>query len=303
MSDSMPPEAVVALLRQRAADATRGLPPAALKLIRFMERNPALAATGSAADLARRVGLSDATVIRTVQALGFAGMSSLRRALAAALEGSSPAARMAQTLRDSGANSGRAIDLVLDAHVDALNELRSRVARDRLIAAIALLVDAKRIVVFGMGPTGMLARYAVMLLTRAGRPARSLDLAGIALADQLLDLRAGDALLLLAYGRPYREVTATIEEARRPQLPIVLMTDGPASSLARMADVTVPAQRGRARRVALHGATLVALEALVLGLAATDQPRALASLEQLNALREAVSGQRLSIEGEDAVVS
>ena len=74
--------------------------------------------------------------------------------------------------------------------------------------------------------------------------------------------------------------------------PIALLTESATSELAAMVDVVVPIPRGRAERVALHGATLVALEAMVLGLAATDQPRALAALEQLNTLRREVSGQR-----------
>jgi len=129
-----------------------------------------------------------------------------------------------------------------------------------------------------------------MLLTRVGRPAICLDASGIALADQLLELRARDALLLLAYGRAYREVTATIGRARQKRLPMVLVTDSLEPRLARHADVIIPAQRGRAERVALHGATLVVLEALVLALAASDQSRTMETLEQLNALRQAVVG-------------
>ena len=52
-----------------------------------------------------------------------------------------------------------------------------------------------------------------------------IDRAGGQIADQLLDLEAGDAVLMLAYGEPYREAEATIAEARRLQLPIVLITD------------------------------------------------------------------------------
>jgi DNA-binding MurR/RpiR family transcriptional regulator len=282
---------IAALLEERVGSASRVLPPAARKVIRFIERNPGLAITGSAADLARLAGLSDATVIRAVQALGFDGMAGLRRALTAALEGQSPAARMRHTLTEAGTDLGRAIDLALDTHAEALTALRSATTRERLVTAAGVLGHAERVVVFGIGPTGLLARYAAMLLVRSGRQSRSLDAAGIALADQLLDLRAGDALLLLAYGRAYPEVTAIIAEARRRLLPIVLVTDDENSSLARMADVVVPAPRGRAERVALHGATVAVLEALVLGLAASDRPRALAALERLNGLREAVSGR------------
>jgi DNA-binding MurR/RpiR family transcriptional regulator len=197
---------------------------------------------------------------------------------------------MRRTLNDAGADSGSAIDLALDASHEALTALRSPLTRNRMMTAVGVLGGAERIVAFGIGPTGLLARYAAMLLARAGRQARSLDATGIGLADQLLDLRVGDGLLLLAYGRASREVTATIAAARHKRLSVVLVTNDLSSDLARLADVVVPVPRGRAERVALHGATLVVLEALVLGLAALDRPRALAALEQLDALREEVSG-------------
>lgn len=108
----------------------------------------------------------------------------------------------------------------------------------------------------------------------------------------MLDLSKGDALLVLAYGRAYREVVAVLTAARQLGVPIVLVTDGLEARLARQADVVVAARRGRAQRVALHGATLVVLEALVLGLAARDGERAVAALERLNDLRAAVAGAR-----------
>jgi DNA-binding MurR/RpiR family transcriptional regulator len=129
-----------------------------------------------------------------------------------------------------------------------------------------------------------------IMLARNGRRARALDATGLSLADQLLDLRERDALLILAYGRSYREVATTISEARRLRLPIVLITDSLERKLARFADVIIPAQRGRAERVALHGATFVVLEAIGLGLAASDRRSAIETLERLNELRDAVAG-------------
>jgi DNA-binding MurR/RpiR family transcriptional regulator len=115
------------------------------------------------------------------------------------------------------------------------------------------------------------------------------------LADQLLDLRSGDVLLALAYGRAYLEVTAFFAEAKRLGLPAVLVTDDPDSKLGKAADVVLAAQCGRTERVASHGATLVELVALVLGLAAANKEQALKALHHLNELREAVSGKRIDV--------
>lgn len=147
---------------------------------------------------------------------------------------------------------------------------------------------------FGIGPSSALATYVSILLGRSGRRSRTINATGSMLADQLLDLRAGDALLVLAYGRLYREVKAVFAEARARALPTVLITEADDTPLARLADVCVAIPRGRPGQVALHGATLVGLEALILSLAAANPDAALASLDNLNRLRRATEAQTKS---------
>jgi DNA-binding MurR/RpiR family transcriptional regulator len=106
-----------------------------------------------------------------------------------------------------------------------------------------------------------------------------------------LDLHSGDVLLILAYGRLYREVQAVFSEAKALDLPTVLITEADGTALSRMADVCVAIPRGRPGRMALHGATLVGLEALVFSLAAANPAAALASLDNLNRLRRATEAQ------------
>jgi DNA-binding MurR/RpiR family transcriptional regulator len=279
---------------EQLRDRGSSLAPAARRIARFIAENRAVALSLSAAELAARTGSSDATVVRTVQALGFDGMSHLRRALAASLgvTEATSADAMRRTLAEAGAEPARAIDLVIETQRQALEALASPESRAALREAVAVLHPAKRILVFGIGPSAPLAGYLVTLLGRTGRTARAIDATGIALADQLLDLGAGDVLLVLAYGRSYREVVAVFAEARRLSLPLVLVTDSLDRGLARYADVVVPAWRGRAHRVSLHGMTLIALEALALGMAAALGDRAVATLERLNDLRAAIAGGR-----------
>ena len=263
------------------------------RVAHFIVQNPAAALASSAMDLAASTGTSDATVIRTVQALGYAGLADLKQALVASLErGATPADDMRRTLEDLGQDAMLALDMVLETHAEALTTLRSAAFREQLGRALPVLHAAERIVVFGIGPSAALAQYAATLLARAGRRSMCLNVTGIMLADRMLDLRAGDAVLALAYGRAYREVTGLFGEARRLRLPIVLVSETAESALARFADVVLVIPRGKRQRVALHGGTLVGLEAVVLALAAANGDRALATLERLNVLRIGVSGQR-----------
>ncbi len=264
------------------------LSPASRRVAHYIDANRASVLASSAMELAVRTDTSDATVIRAVQSLGFKGLAELKQALLSSLEQvPNPANDMRRTLVDVGASTDRAIASVLDAHDEALQELRSSESRNRIAAAVAVLHPADRIGIFGIGPSAALAAYVGTLLARGGRQVVMLNATGFMLADQMLQLRAGDALLVLAYGRAYAEVTTLFAEARRLSLPVVLVTDSLDNKLACSASVVLRALRGRSSRVALHGATVVCLEALVLGLAAVSS-RTVASLEHLNRLREAI---------------
>ena len=284
-SDTIPDP--LARLRNGAAD----LSPAARRVARWIADHPADALAASAASLAASCRTSDATVVRVVQSLGFTGLPDLKRALADHLAGRpGNAGDLRRTLAETGEDPARAVAAVLDAHREALEALSAPDARAAVVAAVDALHPAARVNVFGIGPSAPLARYAATLLARGGRAASVLDATGIGLADALLGLARGDALLLLAYGRPYREATVALAEADALGVPTVLVTDDPDGPLARRARHVVPARRGRARRVALHGATFVVLEAIVLGLAARAGPAAPAALDRLNDLRAALSG-------------
>ncbi len=268
---------------------TPSLSPAVARVASYLDQNRAVAVACSAAQIAAQLGTSDATVIRTVQALGFDGLPDLKQALAAGLDDRrTPAADMGRTLAEVGDDAGQAIDAVLEAHREGMEALRTEAGRAAILAAITALHPATRIGVFGIGPSAHLARYLAFQLTRSGRRSFLLDATGWALADQLLGLQAGDAILLLAYGQPYREVQAVMAEARRLGLRVVLVTDTQDSTIARQATVVLLARRGRANQVALHATTLIALEAVILGLAAADRDNALQQLANLDRLRKLV---------------
>src|SRR5271154_4541509 len=96
----------------------------------FIAANPAAALASSALELAANAGTSDATVIRTVQALGYGGLADLKQALVASLDrNATPADDLRRTLADLGEDATQALDVVLAAHAEALETLRSAAFR------------------------------------------------------------------------------------------------------------------------------------------------------------------------------
>jgi DNA-binding MurR/RpiR family transcriptional regulator len=278
-------------LARRLAQVRPKLAATGLRVARFIDENPHVVLASSAAALGARIGTSDATVLRTIQSLGFTSLANLKAAILRSDASSTPVDDMRRTLIDLEKTTGDALDGIFQAHREGLAVLQSEKCRAEIADAVRLLDGAERIAVFGIGPSSALATYVSMLLVRSGRRSRTINATGSMLADQLLDLRAGDALLILAYGRLYREVKAVFGEAKALSLPTVLITEADNTPLAKMADVCVAIPRGRPGQIALHGATLVGLEALVFSLAAANPDAALSSLENLNRLRQATEAR------------
>lgn len=281
------------MFAERYARRCGRLSPAFQRVAAYIDANPMDVLAFSAVDLARAIGTSDATVVRAVQALGFTGLADLRAELAGSWKGrNAPAENLNRTWSDVGESAQGAMDSVLDSVAAGLDLLRSGAIHDVMLEALRTLHVANRIVVFGVGPTAHIAAYFAARLRRKGRRQLVLDRTGAGLADQLLDLAKDDALLMLTYGKAYREAEVTIFEARRLHIPIVLITDSPQEKPARLATVVLPVPRGRSLHVALHATTLACLEMLLLGLATTGRDMSVTALGELDRLRRATRPAR-----------
>lgn len=276
-------------LGKRIRARMNGLAPSLVRVIKFIDANRLDAMTKSAVELGAMIGTSDASVIRAVKAIGFDGLKDLKQELAATFgHGHSAADNMARTLTGMGDSHEAAIDCVLGDHDVAFSALTSPETRTQILAAVKTLSTARRVGIFGLGPSSCLARYFALQLTRSGRQAYVFDGSGSSLPDQLLSMQDVDVVVMLAYGRPYREANACIAEARRLRKRIILLTDYTEKGFTSHVTMVVNVHRGQAGRVALHGATFVCLETIALALAHRNKLRAITTLERLNALRKSV---------------
>ncbi|MCW5720796.1 MAG: MurR/RpiR family transcriptional regulator [Devosia sp.] len=278
--------------RLRAKIAT--MPKVKRMVAQYFAQNPLEVIAGSANDLAAAVGTSDATIIRTAQALGYAGLSDLKRELANALAIATPAERFRHTLGGDHADARRVLERTLAAQTKWVSDLASEEAKATLEAIALLLLPVRRIVLFGLGPTKHIAAYGAQMLQRHGRDIALLGTPGSGMADELLKLRKDDGLLIFSYGRAYPEVWATITESLSLALPIALLTDSTKSPLAPKADEVAIVPRGDANGMAMHGATMVWLEALVTMMSALNSSQTQESLKKLERLRKDVSSNSLS---------
>ncbi|MBV8120623.1 MAG: MurR/RpiR family transcriptional regulator [Alphaproteobacteria bacterium] len=281
---------------QRIAERVGQMSPAEQRVVRFFENNREEVLIASAAALAARAETSDATVVRAAKALGFAGLEDLRRTLADELRHYlSPAERLTRTLSEVGASLPTAFEATIDLHLRTLESLRRSVTIEAFEKAIDGIAGARRIVVFGLGPSAAIANYLVTQLIRFGLDAISLTNTGLLFADDLRKLRHDDLVIMLAYGRVYGELAALLDEIERQKLRSFLITDTLAGRLQQRVDLILRVARGQADMLAMHTATLGFIEALLVGVATRRPAETLASLKALNEAREKLVGKTMTL--------
>lgn len=266
------------------------------RVARFFGENRADVLIGSAAELAAMAGTSDATIIRTARALGFSGLDDMRRTLAGEMRLSmTPAARLTRTLGSVGKDPASAFDVMLDTHLQSLESLRRSISPQQFETAANRIVAARRVLIFGLGPSSAIASYFVVQLSRFGIEASALTNTGLLFADDLQKLRRNDLVIILAYGQIYPELATLLDETDGRGARSILLTDTLAAKLRPRVDLVLQVPRGRAEMLSTHTATLGLIEALLVGVAARRPDETLASLEKLNEMRRKLTGKSMKL--------
>jgi DNA-binding MurR/RpiR family transcriptional regulator len=149
-------------LEQRLEAHRERMTPAVLRVARFLVDHPERALVATAAEIAESARTSDATVVRAVQTLGYAGLPELRRGVGEQLVARyDPREALDQSVARVRNDPRSVLDTVIDDAITLLAETRGVVDHDEFVDSLHLLADADRIVVVGWGTAGAMAQYAV----------------------------------------------------------------------------------------------------------------------------------------------
>ena len=244
--------------RTRASQLTPGLRAVAS----YINEHREVVLEQTAMEIAATLNTSDATVIRAIQALGFAGLRDLKRTLEQWLGPAlSSSEKLSTTVSNLTSDVNTAIDFVLEGHLYTCNVLSEPENRHALAQAVALLVQARQVAIFGIGASGILADYTARLFNRIG----------------------GDVLIMMAQKSAHREGLTTLREARRLGIPVILLTNALDSRFSKDASIVIHVPRGdEKRKTPLHGTVLLCLEMIVWSVASAVPQRAVKTIKRIN---------------------
>ena len=275
---------------QRVGEVVRqrlgSLSPAERRLARVLLASYPIAGLESVARFAERAGVSPPTVTRFITKLGFRGypefQEKLRHEVQARL--SSPLARYREEPEGDGSKS--LLDSALGVAAHNVEATKGLLASRDFEEAVHVLSDVRRrVMIIGGRVSAPLARYlaAQMHLLRPGTG--FVDVERAAPAQQLIDMRKTDVLVVFDYRRYQPDTIECARLAASRGCDVVLFTDqwlSPASAFARQVLVTSVETVGPFD--SLVGAMAV-LEGLVAAVLHELGPRAEARMQSLERLR------------------
>ncbi|MFG1752448.1 MurR/RpiR family transcriptional regulator [Streptosporangium sandarakinum] len=223
------------------------LTPAAQAIARLILDDPGMVARSTITEFSAVSGTSEATIVRTARALGFAGYSQLRFALAAAVAREEPERLVPGDLGPDDPLTD-VIAKVARAESEALADTSAQLNPDRLGAVIVAVAAARRVDVYGVGASGLVAVDMEQKLMRIGLSGHAFTDSHLALTSAAL-LRAQDVAVGVSTSGETPDVLAPMRVARKAGAATVAITNNPRSSLAELADhVLVSAGRETAFR-------------------------------------------------------
>jgi len=278
---------VIADLRSRIRERWEGFSPAARAVCRSLaERSAEELLFLSAVELGAEAKTSNATVVRTVQALGYTGLAELKARIAAPFTRSNrPELRARKRVESSGGDLENLWQRVLAESMDRIELLQPTFSLDRYQQAVQLLLDANNTLTYGFGASFVAADHLTLILRRVGLRSSTLQAGGFRLADDLLGIGSGDVVVLFAPGRSVVEVETLVDQARTVGASTVLITDDPASKLAEQVTVTLQSPTTPTGLTGEPLTSIIVADVLAQGVAAANVEQSVEASERLTALR------------------
>ena len=224
-------------LRARLRARHDELSPHLQRLARLALEDPNYLALQTIASIAERAGVQPSTLIRFAKEFGYDGFSRMQQVFKTRLIEGAPdwRERVSEAPAASGAD---VLDRSADAMIRALERLKRETRRDDLARAIAMLDGAQFVWVAGLRRSRPIAAYLAYGLTRLERRAAILDFDGGMAGQQAANMRPGDVLAAIAFPEYSPVVVDVVRDVHLRGIPVIALTDSPASPLAANADVS-----------------------------------------------------------------
>lgn len=244
----------------------------------------------SSREMGRRYSVDSATIVRTIQAMGYKKFADfahdLRNHFVTQI---TPYASM----REATQKHRSVADYVknsIDKDLENLNLLKSSVDVAKVIEIAKQFHATRRIIIVGIDFAASLAVSFAYGLVRLGCDAEAPTGTSGSVQNKISILTEKDLFIAISFGKCLRETVEAVQRAKRRNVPTLGITDSDKTPIARLCDQYIVASTERASFIDSYVAPVAAINAILIAYAHSQPKRALKLLEEFD--KESASGSR-----------
>lgn len=264
-------------MEQCAPDFSKGQ----RQIAEFIKAHYDRAAYMTASRLGAEVDVSESTVVRFANALGFEGYPEMQRALQELTRTHLTAAQrmdVADTLMDRA----NVLDKILLGDADKIRHTLEELDRDAFERAVSQIGNARNIYIIGSRSAGALAGFLTFNFRLMFDNVRHVELSsGSEMFEQILPIGKGDVMIAISFPRYSSRTVRAAQYAHDNGADVVALTDSAQSPLAPHADQLLTARSDMASFVDSLVAPLSIINAMVAAVSMSRHDEVSARLHRL----------------------
>ena len=260
---------------------TPELTPTQRKVLDFILKQPEHAVFLTATDLAQNLNVSDTSIVRLAQTLGYAGYPDLKRRLREYVQPKiTTVDRLGETVRRVE-SVGDVLSDVLSKDLNNLKITMEETDPEIFTRFVEEMDEARRIFIIALRSTHCLGMFMTSALRFLGREVVPLTPGTGEMWDQLRDLGQDDVLIGFAFPRYTKVTVEVMDYARDQDVRVLAVTDGELSPLNRSAHYSLTVPYGIESYIESFTAALSLVNALVTALAFTSRADNMQTLREM----------------------
>ncbi|MEW6377511.1 MAG: MurR/RpiR family transcriptional regulator [Thermodesulfobacteriota bacterium] len=237
-------------------------------------------------DLAKKVDVSEATVVRLSKALGFKGFPEFQRELRLLFRNRLTTTSRLQKTVKKVTDEGDVLIKVLQTDMNNISETLRQTSVQEFRQFIKSIDLAERIIVVGLRSAHSLAIFLGIALEFLQKNVWVIQPGIMDMWDRLLGLKRGDVVIGISFPRYTKQTVEVLRFAKQKGVKTLAITDSLVSPLAQYADIVLTAQYKMDSFVESFTAPLSLINAIVTALGVFSKKSTMKSLKELEKIWE-----------------
>lgn len=250
---------IISVIEERFDGFSKGQKSIAQYILSHYEK----AAYMTAAKLGSLVGVSESTVVRFADELGFAGYPGLRRALQELVKTKLTSFQRVE-VSDSIMGDKDVLEQVLLSDAEKIRHTLESIDRGAFDKAVDKIINAKRIYIIGVRSSATLAGFLHYNLQMVFDNLTLVQTtSGNEMLEQIMRISDGDVMVAISFPRYSKRIIHAVEFAKRNGANVVALTDRATSPIAKDSDQLLTATSDMASYVDSLVAPLSIINAII----------------------------------------